>query len=48
MTHDNTAAVIPKFKAVAKRIFLPQQPVFALGNLRHWTLCLRRTAFAAS
>ncbi len=33
MTHDNTAAVIPKFQSMgAKRIFAPEQPVFALDH----------------
>jgi homoaconitate hydratase len=33
MTHDNTAAVIPKFKTIgAKRIFDPKQPVFCLDH----------------
>jgi homoaconitate hydratase len=33
MTHDNTAAVMKKFKAIgAKRIFDPRQPVFALDH----------------
>jgi homoaconitate hydratase len=33
MTHDNTSAVIPKFKQMgAKRIFDPNQPVFALDH----------------
>jgi len=33
MTHDNTAAVIPKFESMgAKRIFDPKQPVFALDH----------------
>jgi homoaconitate hydratase len=33
MTHDNTSAVIKKFKAIgAKRVFNHQQPVFALDH----------------
>lgn len=33
MTHDNTSAVIPKFKSMgAKRVFAPEQPVFALDH----------------
>jgi homoaconitate hydratase len=33
MTHDNTGAVIPKFRSIgAKRIFDPQQPVFCLDH----------------
>jgi homoaconitate hydratase len=33
MTHDNTAAVMTKFKAIgAKKIFDPRQPVFALDH----------------
>ncbi len=33
LTHDNTGAVIPKFKAIgAARIFNPRQPVFALDH----------------
>ena len=33
MTHDNTSAVIKKFKAIgAKKIFDPRQPVFALDH----------------
>lgn len=33
MTHDNTGAVIPKFKQIgAKRIFDPHQPVFAIDH----------------
>jgi len=33
MTHDNTAAVISKFKAIgAKRIFNPKQLIFALDH----------------
>ncbi len=33
LTHDNTSAVIPKFKQMgAKRIFDPGQPVFALDH----------------
>ena len=33
MTHDNSAAVIPKFLAMgASRVFDPQQPVFALDH----------------
>jgi len=33
MTHDNTAAVIPKFESMgAKRIFDPSQPVYALDH----------------
>ncbi|MEP0846934.1 MAG: homoaconitase [Phycisphaerae bacterium] len=33
MTHDNTAAVIPKFKSIgATRVFDPRQPVFALDH----------------
>jgi homoaconitate hydratase len=33
MTHDNSAAVIKKFKGVgAKRVFNPRQPVFALDH----------------
>ncbi|RMF81463.1 MAG: homoaconitase, partial [Planctomycetota bacterium] len=33
MTHDNTAAVIPKFRAMgAARIYDPRQPVFALDH----------------
>lgn len=33
MTHDNTAAVIPKFQAIgATRIHNPRQPVFALDH----------------
>ena len=33
MTHDNSAAVIGKFRSVgAKRVFDPSQPVFALDH----------------
>src|SRR5437773_4076027 len=33
MTHDNTGAVIPKFKQIgAKKIFDPRQPVFAIDH----------------
>ncbi len=33
MTHDNTGAVIPKFKSIgAKKIFNPRQPVFTLDH----------------
>ena len=33
MTHDNTSAVMSKFKAIgAKKIFDPEQPVFALDH----------------
>src|SRR5436853_3407709 len=33
MTHDNTGAVIPKFKQIgATRIFDPRQPVFAIDH----------------
>jgi homoaconitate hydratase len=33
MTHDNTGAVIPKFKSIgAARIFNPRQPVFTLDH----------------
>jgi len=33
MTHDNTAAVMKKFKAIgAKKMFDPRQPVFALDH----------------
>lgn len=33
MTHDNTAAVIPKFRSLGgTRIFAPSQPVFALDH----------------
>lgn len=33
MTHDNTGAVIPKFRSIgARRIFDPQQPVFCLDH----------------
>ena len=33
MTHDNTAAVIPKFKQIgARRIADPRQPVFAIDH----------------
>jgi homoaconitate hydratase len=33
MTHDNTAAVIPKFRSIgASRIFDPRQPVFTLDH----------------
>lgn len=33
MTHDNTGAVIPKFKEIgATRIFNPRQPVFAIDH----------------
>src|SRR5436190_19326445 len=33
MTHDNTGAVIPKFKQIgAKEIFDPKQPVFAIDH----------------
>jgi len=33
MTHDNTSAVIPKFKSMgATRIFDPSQPVFCLDH----------------
>ncbi len=33
MTHDNTSAVIPKFKEMgAMRVFKPDQPVFALDH----------------
>ena len=33
MTHDNTAAVIPKFESMgAKKVFDPKQPVFALDH----------------
>ena len=33
MTHDNTAAVIPKFESMgAKKVFDPSQPVFALDH----------------
>ena len=33
MTHDNTDAVIPKFKSIgAAKVFDPQQPVFALDH----------------
>jgi len=33
MTHDNTGAVIPKFRAIgAKKILRPEQPVFALDH----------------
>ncbi len=33
MTHDNTGAVIPKFKQIgARRIALPHQPVFAIDH----------------
>lgn len=33
MTHDNTGAVIPKFKSIgATRIFDPKQPVFAIDH----------------
>ena len=33
LTHDNTGAVIPKFKAIgAAKIFNPRQPVFALDH----------------
>ncbi|MFZ1683934.1 MAG: homoaconitase [Candidatus Zixiibacteriota bacterium] len=33
MTHDNTGAVIPKFKEIgAKALFNPRQPVFALDH----------------
>ena len=33
MTHDNTGAVIPKFKSIgAKKIAFPRQPVFALDH----------------
>jgi homoaconitate hydratase len=33
MTHDNTGAVIPKFKGIgAEKVFNPRQPVFALDH----------------
>ncbi|MCA9753584.1 MAG: homoaconitase, partial [Gemmatimonadetes bacterium] len=33
MTHDNTGAVIPKFRSIgARKIFDPAQPVFALDH----------------
>jgi homoaconitate hydratase len=33
MTHDNTGAVIPKFRSIgAKRVFDPRQPVFCLDH----------------
>src|SRR5215471_18354574 len=33
MTHDNTGAVIPKFKQIgATKIFDPKQPVFAIDH----------------
>ena len=33
MTHDNTGAVVPKFKQIgAKKIFDPHQPVFAIDH----------------
>ena len=33
MTHDNTGAVIPKFKSIgAKQVLNPRQPVFALDH----------------
>ena len=33
MTHDNTGAVIPKFKQIgAKKIFDARQPVFAIDH----------------
>src|SRR5881394_3598840 len=33
MTHDNTGAVIPKFKQMgAKKIYDPRQPVFAIDH----------------
>ncbi|MCK5125627.1 MAG: homoaconitase [candidate division Zixibacteria bacterium] len=33
MTHDNTGAVIPKFKSIgAKKVAIPRQPVYALDH----------------
>jgi homoaconitate hydratase len=33
MTHDNTGAVIPKFRSIGcKHVFIPDQPVFALDH----------------
>jgi homoaconitate hydratase len=33
LTHDNTGAVMPKFKSIgAKKVFNPRQPVFALDH----------------